>query len=175
MSNSDPDTRRAHWASNPAMKLLIAAAVVLLVILGVYYWGNAQTRSQLAAQQTDYEQRIGTTQQQLQATRNELATARNRNQLLMARTDLYRAAADLDQRNFGTANTRLQEAAAALGRVDSSVGGIDTADFAQLRSAIAITNVNVATNLQDQRNLVLNLAARLDEIALQESAAAPLQ
>lgn len=175
MNSSDPDARRGTSSSRPAAKFLIAAAVVALVILAVYYWGNVQTRNQLSAQGSDYEQRLGSVQGQLQAAQGELAAARNRNQLLMARTDLYRAAADLDQRNFGTANTRLQEAAAALGRVDTSGGDLDTGRIAALRSSIAATNINVATDLQEQRNQVLDLAAQLDALAQDATGTAAAQ
>lgn len=162
-----------HGSDHPvkassARTLVIAAVVVaLLIILGVYLWGNAQTRSQLDAQQADYEQRISQVQNQLQATQSKLATAQSRNQLLMARTDLYRAAAALDQRNFGIANTHLQQAGQALGRVDASSADLDSSKLSQLRTSIGSLNINVATNLQDQRNLVLDLAAQLDAVALQ--------
>lgn len=165
-SEHRPEHRPAKAAS--ARNLIIAAVVVvLLVILGVYLWGNAQTRSQLSAQQTDYDQRISQMQTQLQATQGELASARNRNQLLMARTDLYRAAAALDLRNFGIANTHLRQAEQALGKVDASSASLDARKLKQLRSSIDSLNINVATNLQDQRNQVLDLASQLDAMALQ--------
>lgn len=165
-SEHRPEHRPAKAAS--ARNLIIAAVVVvLLVILGVYLWGNAQTRSQLSAQQTDYDQRISQMQTQLQTTQGELASARNRNQLLMARTDLYRAAAALDLRNFGIANTHLRQAEQALGKVDASSASLDARKLKQLRSSIDSLNINVATNLQDQRNQVLDLASQLDAMALQ--------
>jgi hypothetical protein len=169
-SEHRPEHRPEHRSAKAASprNLIIAAVVVaLLIILGVYLWGNAQTRSQLSAQQSEYEQRISLMQNQLQATQGELASARNRNQLLMARTDLYRAAAALDLRNFGIANTHLRQAEQALGRVDASGANLDTSKLNQLRSSIDSLNINVATNLQDQRNQVLDLATQLDSMALQ--------
>ena len=168
MSTSDSNTHPAA-PSKPSRNLLIAVAVVIALLLGVYFWGHFQTRSQLGAQQTEHEQRITAVQDQLQKAQAQLAIANNRNQLLLARTDLYRTAADLDARNFGTANTRLQEAAAALGKVDATGGDLDAAKLAALRGAIAKTNINVATNLQQQRNQVLDFAAQLDAMALAAS------
>lgn len=165
MNTSDSNARPAT-SSVSSRTLLIAGAVVALLILGVYFWGQFQTRSQLDAQQSDHEQRITAVQQQLQKAQADLSASNNRNQLLLARTDLYRTAADLDARNFGTANTRLQEAAAALGKVDASKGDLDAAKLAALRDEIASTNINVAIDLQAQRNQVLDLAAQLDAMAL---------
>lgn len=165
MNTSDPNARPAT-TSMSSRTLLIAGAVVALLLLAVVLWGNFQTRSQLDAQQSDHEQRITAVQQQLEKAQAELAASNNRNQLLLARTDLYRTAADLDARNFGTANTRLQEAAAALGRVNASTGDLDVAKLAALRDAIAKTNINVAVDLQAQRSQVLGFAAQLDAMAL---------
>lgn len=163
----NPSDSNAHpaTASMSSRTLLIAAAVVALLILGVYFWGQFQTRSQLDAQQSDHEQRITAVQQQLQKAQADLSASNNRNQLLLARTDLYRTAADLDARNFGTANTRLQAAAAALGQVVTAGGDLDAGKLATLRAAIAKTNINVATDLQQQRAQVLDFAAQLDALA----------
>lgn len=165
MNTPDSEVRPAK-SSRPDNKLLIAAVVVAVIILGLFLWGQFQTRSQLSAQQVEYEQRIGATQDQLEEARQDLVAALNRNQLLMARTDLYRTAADLDQRNFGTANERLQEAAAALAKVDATSGDVDAQQLSALRSSISAMNINVATDLQQQRNQVLDLAAQLDALVL---------
>ncbi len=165
MNTSDSNTH-AVATSNRSRNLLVAAAVVIALIVGVYFWGSFQTRSQLSAQKADYEQRIVSVQDQLQTARADMSIANNRNLLLLARTDIYRAAADLDARNFGTANARLQEAGAALGKVNASSGDFDAEKLAALRASIAGTNINVATNLQEQRTQVLGLAAQLDAMAL---------
>lgn len=175
MNDTNPEPRSNALSSYKTRMVLVAAVVVILLMVGIYYWGNMQTRNQLAAQETQYQQRIAAAEAQLLETRRELDAARNRNHLMMARTDLYRTAADLDQRNFGTANTRLQEAAAALRRVDASSGDLDAAKLDAVRSTIEGMNINVATNLQDQRNQVLDLASRLDEIAFADMGAAVAQ
>ena len=174
MNTPDPHTRPATPSTSTRAILAAAAAVVVLLLI-VYLWGQWQSRERLGAQETDYQQRIGVVEKRLATTQAELVAATNRNRLLMARTDLYRAAADLDQRNFGTANTRLQEAAAALARVDPASGNIDAKSLEALRSSIAQTNINVATDLQQQRNRVLDLAAQLDALALDGSGTAARQ
>ena len=174
MNTPDPNPPAAT-PSTSTKAILVAAAVVVVLLLVVYLWGQSQTRERLSAQEADYQQRIVTVEKRLETTQEELVAATNRNQLLMARTDLYRAAADLDQRNFGTANTRLQEAAAALAQVDPSSGDIDPKQLGELRTSIAKTNINVATDLQQQRNRVLELAAQLDALVLEGSGAAARQ
>ncbi|HWR51009.1 MAG TPA: hypothetical protein VN428_07870 [Bryobacteraceae bacterium] len=164
MNTSDPKTHQRTVAAS-TRNILIAAVVSVVLLLSGYLWGHLQTRSQLSAQQMDHEQRIGAVQEQLEGAQADLTVAGNRNQLLMARIALHQTAADLDARNFGTANTRLQEAATALGKVDAALGGIDADKLATLRAAIATTSITVAADLQAQRNQVLDLAAQLDALA----------
>lgn len=114
--------------------VLVAAVIVLLLMVGIYVWGNMQTRNQLKAQATDYQQRISLVDTQLQETRRELAAARNRNHLLMARSSLD-----------------------------------------ALRASIKGMNINVATNLQEQRAQVLGLASQLDAMAFADTGAAVAQ
>lgn len=171
MNTSDPNARPAT-PSKSTKALVAAAAVVVVLLLIVYLWGQSQTRERLSAQESDYQQRIVAVEKRLETTQEELVSATNRNRLLMARTDLYRAAADLDQRNFGTANTRLQEAAATLAKIDPSRRDIDAKQLGALRASIAETNINVATDLQQQRNRVLDLAAQLDALVLEGSGTA---
>ena len=166
MNTPDPN---AHATATTTKAILAAGVAVVVLLLLVYLWGQSQTRERLSAQESEHQQRIVAVEKRLQATQEQLVVATNRNRLLMARTDLYRAAADLDQRNFGTANTRLQEAAAALAKVDPSSGNLDAETLGALRASIAQTNINVATDLQQQRNRVLDLAAQLDALVLDGS------
>lgn len=171
MNDINPESRANALPSNKTGMVLVAFVVVILLMVGLYFWGTAQTRNQLSAQEAQHQQRMSAVDAQLQETRRELGAVRNRNHLLMARTALYRTAGDLDQRNFGIANTRLQEAEAALRRVDAATGGLDAARLDTLRASIQGMNINVATDLQDQRNAVLDLASRLDEMASEYAAA----
>ncbi|MEG3192081.1 hypothetical protein [Lysobacter sp. D1-1-M9] len=163
--NTTDSTARTAKPSTPTRNILIGVVVVALLLLGVYLWGHFQTRSQLSAQQSEHEQRIAAVEGRLQQAQQDLSAANSRHQLLLARAGLYRTAIDLDQRNFGTASTHLQQAAAALGRVDASGGDINAQQLAALRGSIAEMNINVATDLQRQRAQVLRLAAQLDALA----------
>lgn len=71
----------------------------------------------------------------------------------------YRAVLDLDARNFGTANDHLQNSASVLADVDTSL--IDGAGVASLRRRMEATDVNVALDLQQQREKLLGFAREL--------------
>jgi len=72
---------------------------------------------------------------------------------------LYQTVFDLDARNFGTANDRLDEAAAALERV-----GIAGSELESLRSTVASTDINVAQDLAGQRTAVIGFADALQSL-----------
>ena len=71
----------------------------------------------------------------------------------------YQTARDLDSGNFGTANDRLDEAAAVLQLV-----GVAGSELESLRSTVASTNINVAQDLAGQRASVLGFAEVLQSL-----------
>ncbi|HZF99032.1 MAG TPA: hypothetical protein VEY92_12480 [Pseudoxanthomonas sp.] len=154
--NTSSDQRRGRHVSAKAM--LIAAAIVLALLLAAYAWGRLEASSR-------HQQQTSALQARLDENQRALAQATNRNHLLRARTQLYRAAADLDQRNFGNANDRLRAASAALGEVAADAGDPAAGDIAKLRSAVGATDINVAINLEAQRERILGFARQLDALS----------
>lgn len=159
----DTETRSTHQISTTT--LLIALAIAIVIGVALYFGGLKQGQGELAAQKTQYEQQVQAGETALGKSQAELAGVRNHNHLMQARVALYRTTIDLDQRNFGIANQRLGEVTSALDQIKTADGGIDTAKIAALRKSIASSNINVATNLQQQRAQILDFAARLDAIA----------
>jgi len=102
--------------------------------------------------------------QQAEAAQRRLERVGNLNHLLNGRIELYKAAAQLDQRNFGLANSHLRNAAAALAAVDVAAVGIDATAFNALRDAVAKTDIAVAVDLEAQRSSVLKYSADLDAL-----------
>lgn len=156
------DSSAAKSSSGPSRVVLIGAVVAVVVAVGLYFWGLHQGRGELEAQKAGYEQRISGMQADVTKAQAALAAADNRVQFLLARGGVYRTAVDLDERNFGTANTHLQQAAAHLGNVSGSAGGLDAQKIAALRAELSKTNINVATDLEAQRGKVLRFGQRLD-------------
>ena len=77
---------------------------------------------------------------------------------------LYRTMLDVDARNFGTANQRLDEAAAALARVDPNAIGPAAADLDDLRRELGELDIRVAEDLAEQRGILSELARRLADV-----------
>lgn len=74
---------------------------------------------------------------------------------------LYRTMLDVDARNFGTANQRLDEAAAALAQVDPNAIGAAGTDLEDLRRELGELDLRVAEDLAEQRDTLAELARRL--------------
>ncbi len=162
MNSPDPGKDPAQARSRSFNAALIGAVVLVVLAGGLYFWGLHQGRGELAAQKTQYESRISSVQADLQKQTVELATANNRIAFLQARASIYRTAVDLDRRNFGTANEHLQEAVAFLGKVSGGGAGLDMDQLEVVRTSISQMNINVATDLETQRDQVLKLGSQLD-------------
>jgi predicted negative regulator of RcsB-dependent stress response len=145
------------------LKLVLLATVVAIVLVAAgYLTASIQGSSRIAAQTAEHEQALLAIQKDLQGAQQALASTLERNQLLSASAALYRTSADLDDRNFGTANAHLQEAAAAM---DKAAEGAANPEFARLSTALGQMDINVATDLAAQRSSVLQLAAEIDGLA----------
>ncbi|HEX6228769.1 MAG TPA: hypothetical protein VFZ41_04810, partial [Solirubrobacterales bacterium] len=76
---------------------------------------------------------------------------------------LHRTILDLDARNFGTANQRLDAAAATLTRVDEDRLDPGVArELQAVREELAALDLRVAEDLAGQRATLAGLAERLD-------------
>ncbi len=145
-------------------KILIS--IVILAISGVALYGAGwfQASSQFSSDDRKTQQELEQAKEKLNQVKEQLITERNRTYLMEARGDLYDTAVNLDERNFGTANTRLQEAAAALGKIDDVNGSVNIKKVKELQNAIAKKNLNVAVNLEKQRNTVLSYINVLNKL-----------
>ncbi len=163
--DTPPDTKTRSTYPVSTTTILITLGIAIVIGVALYFGGLKQGQSELAAQKTHYEQQVQAGKTALGKSQAQLAGVRNHNHLMQARVALYRTATDLDQRNFGIANQRLHDVTDALDQIKTADGGIDTAKIVALRKLIAASNVNVATNLEQQRAQILDFAARLDAIA----------
>lgn len=94
------------------------------------------------------------------------------NQLLTANVWVYRAAAALDDRNFGVANDDMNEAVRALEAVTLPEGDPRAAALAEVIGAARALDISVASNLGPQREALLALARQVTRLA--EPAPAPV-
>ncbi len=137
-------------------KILIGVVIATIAGAALYGAGWWQGRSQFAGDDEPIKR-------ELQQTKELLNTSTNRAYLMEARGDLYDVTVNLDERNFGMANTRLQEAAAALGKVEDD-GNLNINKIQELQKAVAKKNINVAVNLEQQRNSVLSYINVLNKL-----------
>lgn len=94
------------------------------------------------------------------------------NQLLTANVWVYRAAAALDDRNFGVANDAMNEAVRALEAVTLAEGDPRAAGLAEAVAAARALDISVASNLEPQREALLALARQVTGLAEQSPAPA---
>ena len=135
--------------------VLLIVIVVLSVVL--YMVGSWQGKKEATAQKEHCLQ-------QLKERDSRLVTVENQVNFFKARTALFQTALDLDQRNFGLANAHLREADDPLARLNDASLGISKAVLDALRQEIARTNIQVAIDLEAQRNQILNFERRLDSL-----------
>jgi hypothetical protein len=146
-SSSPPAADRPGWRQQAARVGIGLAAAALLFFIG---W--MMGRGPIAEMERERD------------------AAMTRSAVLAAGTAAYRSAVALEARNFGTANDHLRTAAAALGTIPAEgdvpgLGDDAAAGLAEVRSRLGATDLNVAVDVESQREEVLRLAARLGEIA----------
>ena len=164
MSESS-DTARSLTASPIAMGIA-GFCLGLVIAYGVGLWQRSQalaaeaeaSAALLAAKDAEIAAAAATAEAQSRAAR----AADSRTALVLARLGLFQALNDLDQRNFGVASERLSEAAARFAEVDAAALELDPAPLAALQADIAGTQVLVASDFEQQRVRLLELAARLE-------------
>jgi hypothetical protein len=142
---------RSGAKSSRGKVLLIGLIIAVLIAIAIFVFGFIKGRAQ-----------VSIVQGQLAQAQAQLVISQNQQYLMQADIALYRTATDLDQRNFGIANSRLKSATDALGKISQTAAGVNSAQITQLRNSISAMNINVATNLEDQRAQVLKFASQLD-------------
>lgn len=150
---SRPDPRKM------LIRLGLAVLVAFLLFGGGYLTRDVPARSAIAEARSARE-----------VAENDLQTRIAANQLLTANVWVYRAAAALDDRNFGVANDAMQEAVRALEAVTLPEGDPLKAGVAEALTAARNLNIAVASNLEPQREALLALARRVTGLAEQSQA-----
>ena len=164
-TQSRPTSGKTSPGGPPTLitRLLIAAAIFLVVAFVLYWLGLSKGRGELAAQKTSYEGRLNTAQSQTAAAQAQAAALQTQNQLMTARGLLYQAALALDQRNFGIASDDVTKAGQALDAAKPADAGLE-GKLVPIRQAVTATKINVAEDLDTQRSGLLNLASQVDAL-----------
>jgi len=135
---------------------LIVVGILIVAGIAAYFVGSGIENSARVREAADAKAQI--------------ASLRSVDHLLDANLWAYRAAAALDNRNFGVANDAVAHVVAGLNKVDPTAMGLEAAPLAALKTEAAGVKIAVATDLQSQRAQLLKLAADIDAVALQAAA-----
>lgn len=127
-----------------------------------------EARSEQAEADRAAEARAGRLRAQLEAAREALTARQARLSLLEARRELAIAIDDLDQRNFGLAQTHVDTAAERLAEPEAP-----SEELVRLRGAVAAYDLEVSANLQTTRNTLRDFASDLDAMLASELASLP--
>lgn len=161
METQEPQAPGPDRSSDRTKRVIMYVAIAAVACLVVYFVGLYQGRSAVSEVRAELQQ----LQEQQTAVQQQLARAQDMSRMRAAQALIYRAALDLDERNFGTANQRLQEAADVLGEAGMN------AELQALQQDVAATNLEVAANLDAQRSNVVALAERLNALIPAETVA----
>ncbi|MEM7554461.1 MAG: hypothetical protein AAF378_10240 [Cyanobacteria bacterium P01_A01_bin.84] len=151
-------------AFSKVKQTLIGVVIAILAGAGIFGIGWWQGSNKANSQQNIGDRQVTLLETQLDQAKSQIEQTKNYAYLMQARAELYHTAVDLDRRNFGTANTRLQEAAIALGKVKDINSTIDTTKVSSLQKEISQMNINVAVNLEEQRQKVLGFVNKLNRV-----------
>jgi hypothetical protein len=153
-SPSGTSARNSEPAQRPAWQRIgVIVGAGVLVVLFALLVGWLLGRAPVG----DLQSRVQTVEQQ----RDQAAARAEAGEALAL---LYRSVLDLDVRNFGTANDRLNRSAALLGAVDARALGVSPEALAELQQALAEKDIRVAEDLDQQRAQVLGYAQELAEL-----------
>jgi hypothetical protein len=133
-----------------AKSFLIGLVIGLICAVAAYFVGQGKGKAGLAAAQTRA--------QQAEAKASSLEAT---NRLLQARALVTTAAADLEARNFGSAQTDIQSAAKLL---ETPPPGVDADRIAAIRTQLEGTTINVSDDVGRQRERLMDLAKQMDTL-----------
>lgn len=156
----------APLSRNPVVTGIVAFCAGLVIAYGIGLW---QRSSALSAQAEANAALVAAKDAEIAASAERLAEAQrvalvaeSRGSLTKVRLAIFQALNDLDQRNFGVASDRLRDAVGYFDAVDAASLGLDPALLSTLKAEVAGTQVLVATDFEQQRLRLLELAARID-------------
>jgi len=131
--------------------------IAVLALAAAYLIGLEQGRS-------EKESVIKGLEKQVSDLQRNMAVTESRNTLSTGRMALCKTVLDLEQVNFGMAETHLNETTAALSHVSPILVAIDPARFEELRREIAAVKIEIGSNTSDMRSRLLDFSSRLDAL-----------
>lgn len=153
------DPLPASGSRSMLIRIGLAALVAVLLFGAGYLTRDLPARSEIAEARTARD-----------VAESDRQTRTTANQLLTANVWVYRAAAALDDRNFGVANDAMNEAVSTLEAVALTEGDARAAGLSEAVAAARALDISVASNLEPQRAAVLALARQVTGLTEQSPA-----
>lgn len=144
----------------PIVPIIIIVAAIVLFAIG-WWRGGAAPKAQVEQLTTE----LSESRDSASAAQRERDEARAGRTLREAQVALLQANMELDRRNFGIANEHIERASERLASIDSTTLSLDEARLQALREELAQTNLNLATDLAEQRAQLNRLAGEINDIA----------
>lgn len=159
-SGTGYDTKSAGKSSTGSPLKGIATTLVLMALSGLVGYGTAWWQgSQNLAVADQARQELG---KQLDASKASAIDATTNTSLMKASTELYGIATELTDRNFGTAQKRLQATQELFAKIDAK--GSNSTKIEEFKKAVAAIEINFVTNPDDQKKRLLALAEQIKAI-----------
>lgn len=156
----DPPSKSGGFLSH--LKTLLGALLLIAISSGIGYGvGIFQSRSQIQKIQAEQKTALAEAQTQIEAAQSQVGAAEARSQLTQARLSLLESVNELDQNNFGNANTLLRQSSETLNKIEIST---NPEMLAKLKEDLSTAEINFAVNPVEQRKLMLNYSKQIEAL-----------
>lgn len=163
MTITDTEPQRSESSFGSKLKTAFTTLLLMAIATGAGYgaaWWQGNTK--LADQKANHDQQATQLQTQLKQANDSISAAQSTSQIMQARAALLQAAYDLDQRNFGNANTQVADATRALETITLSA---NPDQLKTLKEELSTVEINFVINPEEQKKRLLGFANQL--LALQ--------
>ena len=162
-SNSDTAERKVGGGGFMAkVKTLLSALLLIAISGGVGYGvGRFQSNLQVKQAQADQATALADVDSQLSEANAKVAAAEARSEYAQVQLRLLESIDELEQRNFGNANTQLRLASETLSSIEISQ---DLEQLAELKEELSTAEINFAVNPVEQRKLMLSYSETIEKL-----------
>ena len=139
------------------------SALLLIAVSGGVGYGVGVLQSNLQVKQARKEQAtaLAEAETQLSEANAKVAAAEARSEYTKVQLRLLESVDELEQRNFGDANTQLRLASETLSNIQISR---DPEQLATLQEELSTMEINFAGNPAELRNVLLSYSERIEEL-----------
>lgn len=139
------------------------SALLLIAISGGIGYGAGILRGNLQVKQARQEKvaALADVDSQLSEANAKVAAAEARSEYAQVQLRLLEGVDELEQRNFGNANTQLRLASETLSQIEISKS---PEQLAELKEELSTAEINFAVNPVEQRKLMLSYSEKIEEL-----------